>query len=161
MHSVLVRLRVGMLLILWPCLASRAAGKTIEWASCVDLLELPTDSILTSLLGSSSTVNAVVAFDAKGEAHFSLNTGSEKAKREVLSSLRLSRFRGKQCAKQSISLSFSFVMEGEPVWDIYPTRTTYQAPNHFTFYVRPRHPTSDLAPSGGSNDDRPPAQPHL
>jgi hypothetical protein len=149
---------VGLLFLLLPAVANQSAGNHAEWVSCVDSLELPTDSILTSLLGSSSTVNAVVTFDANGEAHFRLDTGSGAARREVLSSLKLSRFR-KKCANKSIALSFTFVMEGEPVSDIYPTRTTYQAPNHFTFYVRPRRPTYDSAPSGRSSESQPPQQP--
>jgi hypothetical protein len=150
---------VGLLFLSLPAVANRPPESAAEWVSCVDSLELPTDSILTSLLGSSSTVNAVVTFGANGEAHFHLDTGTEAARREVLSSLKLSRFRGKKCANKSIALSFTFVMEGEPVSDIYPTRTTYQAPNRFTFYVRPRHPIYDLAPSGSSSGGQPPQQP--
>jgi hypothetical protein len=137
-----------MLFLAHALLGGQGASESSDWVSCVDSLELPTDSVLTSLLGASTTVDVKIAFKVGEPPRIELAHGSDAARREVLSFLKLARFNAGKCANRSIALVFTFVFEGQPVSNILLTRTIFQGPNHFTFYVRPRKSISDVAPPG-------------
>lgn len=120
--------------------------KDVPWASCIENLELPTDSALASFMRGTSSVRAVITFSSNGAPGIRLEGGTTDARREVSDLFALSRFRGAACARKVIALEFTFVVKGAPVLEIYPPRTTFQSPNHFTFYFRPRGPYSDYPP---------------
>ena len=51
--------------------------------------------------------------------------------------LKSSQFRGKLCAGKSISLIFTFVVEGTPVQEAYPPRTVLRPPTiFFCIFIR-------------------------
>lgn len=122
------------------------ARHMVNWATCFEVLELPTNSVMASFMRGTSTVRAEVTFSSGGRPSIRIEGGTVASRREISDLFDSSRFRGTACAGKMIDLKFTFVVEGEPGLEIYPPRTVFQSPNHFTFYFRPRGPYSDYPP---------------
>lgn len=140
--SWFIALIVGIL----PLATTAQASPSGDWAACIVTLDLPTDAVMVPYSPGTTTITARLTFQADGSNSLRLEGGGANARNAVAVALGSSSFRGKRCAGKSLTVVFTFVVEGTPTRESYPARTVMEPPNHFLIYFHPRLPIEEIAP---------------